>query len=181
MCITLMVLGWLYNDCGLSERGIMGRNALTALGYAAFGVGAWRVAIPSAPETNQADGATYLWLWIAILAAVIGTTGQMTDMADLEGDRLRGRTTAPIVWGEGVAKCSIGLPVAIWSVVCPLFWHLAAGVFSIGFALPVALGGVIVVRLAMGQKWSTAAGYKRTNRLWNLWVAVLYLMPLFAA
>ena len=170
MFTALVILGWLYNDRQMSEQGLVGRNVLTALGYAAFGVGALMVALPTMAPDNGLGAKT--WIWVAILAGVIGSTGQMTDMADLEGDRKRGRKTAPIVWGEEVAKWTICVPVGIWSVLCPWFWEAR----FLGFVLPVMIGAKIISRLLTEE----TAAHKNTNRIWNLWVAVLYMLPLFA-
>ena len=197
MWFALLVLGWLYNDCGMSERGWVGRNVLTALGYAAFGVGALMVALPPTttpmPTTkNTPNDGTYaggleakMWTWISILALVIGTTGQMTDLVDLAGDAQKGRKTIPIIYGEAAAKWTVCVPVAVWSVLCPWFWETR----FLGFVVPVMLGGKIVERLLTTTMTTTTTttgegerekskGYKTTFRLWNLWVAVLYLMPL---
>ena len=181
MCLALMVLGWLYNDCKFSESGVVGRNVLTAAGYAAFGVGAVMVATPtSTPATTITSLllgglSPKLWLWVAVLAVVIGCTGQMTDMADLEGDKSRGRTnTIPILLGEDVAKWTIIVPVAFFSLFCPWFWDAR----FLGFVLPAMVGERIIVRLLIEE--GTAAAYKKTNHIWNLWVAVLYILPLFA-
>ena len=170
MCIALVAIGWLYNDCQMSEQGLVGRNVLTALGYAAFGVGALMVAMPTMALDNGLGAKT--WVWVAILVAVIGTTGHVTDMADLEGDRQRGRKTAPIVWGEEVAKWTICVPVGVWSVLCPWFWEAR----FLGLLLPVLTGGKIISRLLTEE----TAAHKNTNRIWNLWVVVLYMLPLFA-
>ena len=172
MCVVLMGLGWLYNDCQMSERGWVERNLLTALGYAAFGVGALMVAMPSMSTQAAVDKQT--WLWVAVLAGVIGSTGHLTDLADLEGDRLRARKTAPIVLGEEAAKWTVCVPVAVWTVLCPWFWEAR----FLGFLLPTMLGGKIISRLLTKN---TAAAHKQTFRLWNLWVAVLYFLPLLSA
>ena len=169
MCVVLMGLGWLYNDCQMSEKGWVGRNFLTALGYAAFGVGALMVAMPVTSAGFSISKQT--WLWVVILAGVIGTTGHLTDLADLEGDRLRGRKTAPIVLGEDAAKWTVCVPVAVWSVLCPWFCEAR----FLGFLLPAMIGGKIISRLLTKN---TAAAHKQTFRLWNLWVAVLYFLPL---
>ncbi|KAL6715096.1 hypothetical protein ACLMJK_007357 [Lecanora helva] len=169
MCLALMGLGWLYNDRQMSEHGWVTRNILTALGYAAFGVGALMVAMPTSLAESTISPKT--WLWVLFLAGVIATTGHLTDMADLEGDKSRGRKTAPIVLGENLVTWTICLPVAVWSVLCPWFWEVS----FLGFVLPVVVGKEIVSRLLTKR---TAGGYKQTFRIWNLWVAVIYFLPL---
>ena len=175
-CVALMGLGWLYNDCQISESGWVGRNVLTALGYAGFGVGATMIAMPATLSTSAGTHVAMTldantWSWIVILAAVIGTTGQLTDLADFEGDRARGRLTAPIVMGEELARWTVIVPVGVWSVVCPWFWEAK----FLGFLLPVMVGKKIVERLLT----KTDAGeHKRTFHLWNLWVVILYVLPL---
>lgn len=102
MCVALIVLRLTYNDCRMSEKGWVERIVLTALSYVAFEIGATMAAMPSLFDSECCGGLADVAV-VVILVEVTGTIAQLTDLADLEGDRLRGRETAPIILGEDVA------------------------------------------------------------------------------
>ena len=143
---------------------MLARNVLTGLGYSAFGVGALDVA------TGGHGLDTKTWVWVAILAVVVMTTGHMTDLPDLEGDKARGRKTIPVVFGAEAARWMLAVPILVASLICPWFWDAR---FS-GFLLVAGLGAKIVERLVKGE------GDKTTYKMWCGWVAALYFVPLFA-
>ena len=65
------------------------------------------------------------------------------DLYDQKGDNKRERLTIPLMMGDDIARVSIAFPVAFWSFLCSVFWHLDFR----GFALPIALGSVVIYRL----------------------------------
>lgn len=56
-----------------------------------------------------------------MIGAIIFTTLQTQDMADVHGDAKRGRKTFPLVYGDRAARWSITIPVTVWSLICLLF------------------------------------------------------------
>jgi hypothetical protein len=61
--------------------------------------------------------------------------------------------------------------VPLLSVLLPAFWKLGAG----SFAVPVVLGLAIAGRF-MG--WRSVDADRLSFKLWNLWILVLYALPL---
>jgi 4-hydroxybenzoate polyprenyltransferase len=146
-------LAWMYNDLRGGDNWIT-RNVLLALALSQFNKGSMRVAAEMGFHISASS-----WWWIFITSAVIGTTMQAQDMKDQEGDRARGRSTAPLVLGDGPARWTIAVPVMMWSVVCPLFWGLSF------------VGYVLMLR----GFWAD----KKTWWLWTFWTAIIWCVPLF--
>lgn len=105
-------------------------------------------------------------MWTAIISSVIFTTMHSQDMKDQNGDRSRGRRTAPIVLGDIAARGTIAIPIAVWSIVCPWFWQTK---FE-GYILTVPLGAYIIWRLYTDR---TFKGDRASWKLWTLWTALL--------
>lgn len=108
-------------------------------------------------------------IWTAIISAVIFTTMQSQDMKDQEGDKTRGRRTAPLVLGDFAARGTIAIPIGVWSILCPLFW----GMGPEGYTMTVPLGGYIIWHLYRHRNFK---GDRRSWKLWTLWTAVLVRM-----
>ena len=165
-CLALVAQGWIYNEFGAANDSYLARNLLNATGYMTFAAGAAKVACIQS-ETMIQRG-TYSWF--GLLGLVVATTIQLQDLYDQEGDKARGRRTIPLVAGDGIARLSVGLPVAVWSLLCPAFWRLDAR----GFVLPMLLGAVVIFRLF---HYKGVCADKTSFKLWNAWVVVLYFLP----
>lgn len=163
----LFVLTWMYNDLGGGEEHFLARDGIVAVAFAGYNMGALRVVLGGKVELS---GAAYIWL--AIVSLVIFATMKIVDMKDQEGDRARGRRTAPLVLGDGVARWAIAGPVVLSSVLCPWFWGLGAA----GYVLPVGIGAFVAVRV-MCLRSSDAD--RKTWKFWALWIVSLYLLPPF--
>ena len=160
----LILFGWVYNDLGGADKDPVVRNIINGLGYLSFASGATIIASGHSLLNQMA------YCWLFIVGAVVVTTVQLQDMADQEGDSMRGRRTAPLVYGDGPARWTIAIPVVLWSFVCPAFWSS-----PLGFILSVVLGITVSARILSIR---TLEGDKLTFKLWNLWMMVLYLIPL---
>ena len=169
-CLAITLQGWIYNDLGAANDNYLARNILNASGHMTFAVGAAKVACIQ-PGTELQEGA---YLWFGLLGAVIVTTIQFQDLYDQSGDSARGRRSLPLVVGDGIARFSVALPIAVWSIICPAFWRLE-GRF---FILPLALGAFIIFRLF---HYRSVSADKTSFRLWNAWVVVLYTLPFLEA
>lgn len=160
-------LAWMYNDLGGGDNWII-RNIILGLALSQFNKGGMRVVAEiqgfQIPESS--------WWWLFITSMILATTFQAQDMKDQEGDRARGRRTAPLVIGDGPARWTIAIPVMIWSFVCPLFWGLG----WVGYVLPVGVGALVSVRFVMLRGfWED----KKTWWLWTFWTAIIWFVPLF--
>lgn len=179
----IMVLTWMYNDLGGGDE--LTRDAIIAIAFALFNGGSLRLSVPTpAAGAGSYEISTRGYTWLAVISGVVWTTMQVQDLKDQEGDRLRGRKTIPLLFGELFSRCMIALFVAAWSVACIVFW--AAGMIAaspsrtlglavLGFALPLGMGGYVAFRvLALRGKPADA----KTWRLWCAWTVGLYLLPL---
>lgn len=93
-------------------------------------------------------------------------------MYDQAGDGLRGRKTVPLEIGDHYARWSIAIAMAVWSVACPAFWQLGPGTYTLSMVTAAIIAFRTLTRRSVsGDKW--------TFRLWNLWMVMLYFMPLF--
>ncbi|MCJ1247413.1 hypothetical protein MMC30_004627 [Trapelia coarctata] len=166
--VALMVFTWMYNDLGGADDNFFIRNLLNLFGFVCYSLGA----IMIASDSRQHPLNCTAYQWLAIVGLVVLTSLQMQDLPDQEGDQARGRKTVPLILGDWMARWTVAVPVAIWSILCPLFWKLT----MYGFLVPVAMGGAIVLRVIL--KRSVAAD-KVTWKLWCLWTISLYALPLY--
>lgn len=169
-CLALVVQGWIYNELGAANDSYLTRNVLNATGYMTFAAGAAKVACIHSGTAVRKEA----YPWFLLLSLVIATTIQLQDVYDQEGDSARGRRTVPLVLGDGAARLSVGLPIAVWSLLCPAFWRLDAR----GFVLPVILGAVVIFRLF---SYRGVSADKTSFKIYNVWVVVLYLLPFVKA
>ena len=169
-CLALIFLGWWYNDLGGADRSCITRNFINACGFLSYASGAMEVA--SRTELLSSPFNSIAWPWFLIIGAVVFTSVQSQDMYDQAGDGLRGRKTVPLVVGDDYARWSIAIAMAIWSIVCPSFWQLGPGTYAVS----MITGAIIIFRTLTRRSVSAD---KTTFRIWNLWMVMLYLMPLF--
>ena len=163
--LTLIVLGWWYNDCNGAENCVT-RNLINAAGYLSFTYGAFEVAVGSQANLNQRA-----CQWFLLIGMIIFSTVQIQDIQDQEGDRARGRKTIPLVIGEMPARWSIALLLPFWSLLAPAFWQLGAVVYL----LPLMLSVLISMRVLRQR---AAADDKISFRMWNAWILTVYVLPI---
>ena len=132
-CLAIMVQGWVYNELGAANDSCLTRNILNATGKMNFAAGVAKVACTQFGTIMQVGP----YPWFMFHGAVIATTIQFQDLYDQNGDSARCRRTVPLVVGDSIARLSIGVPIAVWSILCPAFWHLDAQ----GFVFPSSFGG----------------------------------------
>lgn len=178
--ICLMTLVWMYNDLEGSSSDIWLRNLLNAGGLMCFSWGALSVMAKDQldwPLTTTADGvlSNEAYKWMAITGAVIMTTVHAQDMPDVEGDMARGRKTVPLLYGEWWARGSLAVMVLFWSVVCPGNWH---GMPGWSWIAPAAVG-IAIAALSLSRRGQAVD--ELAWKLWCLWAATLYLLPLFSS
>lgn len=170
-CLGLMLLGLLYNDLHLADISWVIRNLINALGFCCFASGALEVAMKSPLSAAEHRDTT---IWLCIIAAVVFSTVQAQDMADQPGDRLRGRRTMPLSVGDGTARWLTAAPMVAWSVMCPAYWMVGFGARAL-----IGVAGTLVAGRMLTLRTVEADGC--TFRLWNAWLACMYLLPLVAA
>lgn len=164
---AMLILTWMYNDLGGADENYVLRNLIIAGGYICHGSGATIIA--AGFMDHELHGEAYTWL--GIIGGVIFTTMQVQDIPDMVGDAARGRRTLPLVHGEWVGRCTVAIPVVVWTFVCPAFWQLG----YTGYALPVAVGSLVVFRIL---KMKNVGADEVTYRVWCCWLTTLYILPL---
>ena len=168
-CLALIVLAHWYNNRGGADRNFLIKNFINACGYLCFTSGAAEVASASGTSTSSLKPVAIQWL--LLIGAVVLTSVHTQDMQDQAGDKARGRLTLPLVIGDRPARWTIATSMVLWSVLCPTFWEL--GIVS--YAASMSLGTLIALRTLFK---TSVEDDKRTFRFWNLWMVLLYSMPL---
>lgn len=167
LTVTFIIGSYMYNDLGGADESSFIRNLLNAIGITCFAAGATRVIVGSSTALN--DNA---YPWLVIIGAIVTTTMQIQDMEDVEGDRIRGRVTVPLLIGDGPARWSIAILVSFWSLACPTYWRLELS----GYVLPIVCGFTIAARSLLLRNIEAD---KANWRAWNAWMVVLYMLPVW--
>lgn len=182
-CFSLIGLGYWYNFADGGENSFVVRNFINAAGYLSFALGAMEVSLQASIRSKVAleasDGllSKKEYQWLFMLGGVIFITVHIQDIPDQEGDGARGRRTLPLVLGDRFARWSAGTMIIGWSFIAAKMWSLdiTASVF------PILLGVVVSLRLVgWGDNCSIEGNEqdKMTFKIWNLWIATLYFLPL---
>ncbi|KAJ8473053.1 hypothetical protein ONZ51_g8103 [Trametes cubensis] len=117
---TLSLATIAYNELGLSKKWFT-RNALNAIGYTSFCVGATNAAHANVHRDRSA-GASSLAIHV-VNALIIMTTIQAQDFKDVEGDAAIGRETLPILYPDASRVVTAAL-IPIWSVLVTRLWTM---------------------------------------------------------
>ncbi|CAG9982814.1 unnamed protein product [Clonostachys byssicola] len=171
--LIIMALTWMYNDLRGGDEGYIVRNAIIAAAFGIYNTGSVKVALGTAAvrDSGLFGGlSSECVIWAGMVSAIIFTTMHVQDLQDVEGDRARGRRSAPIVMGDRPARWSVAVPMLVWPVASACFWRtgLAVG------APQAALGTLVAVRCL---RCSGLQADKLTWRLWCLWTAMVYMLP----
>lgn len=166
--LLLLALTWMYNDLGGADDSFILRNIINALGMACYSSGAAIVACG-----KECALTPVVYQWIGLIGLVISTTLQIQDMSDQEGDAVRGRTTLPLLLGDGFARWTIGGAVMGWSMSAPAFWtrRIAA------YVPPLAIGSILAFRILVLRN---VKADQNTWKMWCIWMVSLYLLPLWS-
>ncbi|KAK7681417.1 hypothetical protein QCA50_015509 [Cerrena zonata] len=157
----------LYNECGGHEIHWSSRNIMNAFGLSMFEAGATLIV------SGNSDRLTPLaFLSIIMSGLVYLTTFHAQDFKDVDGDRLIGRSTLPILFPH-VARLSMFVGMFAWSILLPLFWQLD-WVISIVFT---ALGLFVGARFASHR---AAVMEDQISFYWyNGWISFVHILPAY--
>lgn len=165
--LLVQVLSYYYNE--LNGGGGLFRDAIISVSYGLANRTSLHLAI--GPENAISPQGR---LWTVIISAVVFTTMHIQDLKDQAGDSRVGRRTVPLVLGDGLCRVILAFSIPSWSLVAARFWGLGI-VGSLLYCLPAA---VIAARLLGKRKQQQDA---QTWRLWCLWHASLYVLPLLSS
>jgi 4-hydroxybenzoate polyprenyltransferase len=164
--LLLFSLNWMYNDLKGCDENFVSRNLLISIAYGLYNSAALRIAC------GAGSSITTLGLyWIILVSCVIFTTSHIGDLKDQAGDKTRGRRSAPLVLGDGVARWAIAVAVIVWSIACPFF----LGVSYWGYLIPVTVGCLVAIRTLLLRRSDDDT---MTWKLWAMWTIVLFSLPL---
>ena len=172
-CLSLILLGYVYNDLNGGDIDCVLRNFINACGYTCFSSGAMQVVIGQFGDSSlYTNSALRPWLWwSALLACIVFSTVQAQDMYDQRGDAARNRKTVPLVLGDGPARWTIAVPTVFYSWLAPFLWKTS----MLGYVFPVSLGTIIATRTLVIRSQEAD---KRTFQIWNLWIGSVYSLPM---
>lgn len=169
-----MIYGWVYNELDGSSAGPVERNFWNAIGLGCLGWGSAEALLGGHNSGGLDNGV--LSSWVLLTWAVVFTTVHAQDMEDVEGDRARGRKTAPLVYGEAASRMLLASFCLLWSVVCPMFWNVPFTA-ALWYA-PLCVG--IAIAVLTTTRWDLACS-KLVFNLWCVWMGLLYILPAFGS
>ncbi|KAH7910334.1 UbiA prenyltransferase family [Hygrophoropsis aurantiaca] len=163
--ISIACLTILYNELYLHRQWVA-KNVLTACGYAAFEFGGVWIARCHSYEIDHVTT-----LAIVINAAVFATTLQAQDFKDVEGDRLIGRKTLPIVFPLlSRMFMLIGLP--LWSLFLVRVWGMDVICGSLFVCCGLLTGARFVI-------YPSVSGDKVSCIVYSMWFSLVHLLPTY--
>ena len=166
-----LVANWVYNDLEGGDANFLIRQMINGLAYLPCGIGSTKLIVGSSglimPNKRFYD-------WILVISTIVGTTTQVQDLKDLEGDRARNRQTFPVILGDFVTRFSCCAGIVFWSVWCFVYWDLNWLLCS----TTMILGATVILSISVlrGQKAD-----KRSFLLWSFWVMSLLALPTLKA
>lgn len=108
----------LHNFCNWSKHWFTKNFIIMQIGVVALMAPAWELVTPLNPT---------IWRWIIIMAIMIGITINLQDLRDIQGDRLMGRKTLPICWGEARTRIALCVSFILLAVVIHFGLMMPAG------------------------------------------------------
>ena len=170
---TFIILGIIYNEFHAHAGHWTVRNVMNASGFAALEAGATLVAgkpltpssstpilthLPTGLDQCQLDSTAKLA--ICLSAAIFASTYHVQDFKDIDGDRLMGRQTLPIVQPQHARKTVI-VGLMAWSVALVAIWQLDV----VAAALLLSLAAITGVRFLV---YRTVPGDQVSFYLYNV-------------
>ncbi|KAF8643338.1 hypothetical protein AX16_009067 [Volvariella volvacea WC 439] len=159
---ALTLVEIVHDDFDLSGHPIL-KNLCNVGGYSTFELGATLVLSP----TRSLDKTACIALVSSTL--IIFTTIHAQDFADVEGDKLSGRRTIPIIAPEG-SRVSILAALLVWSGILAALWGLG----PVSAAMFFGMGGFVGARYF---RFRDVQNDKRSYLLYNIWLVVAHILP----
>lgn len=181
-CMTLIGLGYWYNDARGGDKSCVMRNLINGAGFICFTSGAlqlelapleWRAFL--SPENRGLK-------WLAIIGGIVFTTIQLQDFYDQAGDSARGRKTVPLVIGDLPARYLTAVLMVSWGLFTPWYWGWLQKTHGSGVmhCAGVYLAGLACVIAVRNLSCRSVRADKMTFLLWNVWLVSQYALPLCA-
>lgn len=166
-CMTLIFLGWCYNELDEANKNFVVRNLINAADFVSYEYGATTIAFGLVEFSFNDHGRK----WFCIITVIVFTTVHVQNMNDQTEDKACSNKTVFLIIGDRLARWTIALPTFFWSFFCPAFWELGVS----GYVMPFVVGGIIGFRIL---STTSVRDDKTTFRIWNGWMVMLYFLPL---
>ncbi|EKM54056.1 uncharacterized protein PHACADRAFT_174557 [Phanerochaete carnosa HHB-10118-sp] len=163
---AMAVLTIIYNECQAHAAHWSVRNLLNAVGYATFEAGATLVAGASCSRLEPVAV-----LAICLSTGIMASTYHVQDFKDVDGDRLIGRRTLPIVSPQHARKTVITGLMA-WSVALTLIWKLDALASAVLLFLGATVGGRFLL-------YRNIRADQVSFYLYNVWLSYTFALPAY--
>lgn len=181
-CISLIGLGFWYNDAAGGDVSWITRNFINGVGFMCYTSGALHIALTPHQwqQFIKTDGLGLPWL--VIIGLIVWSTVQTQDMYDQAGDSTRDRKTLPLVIGDANARWVTSALMLFWGLLTPSYWGWMqtgqSGVLFWGGSYMAVLACIIAIRYLV---FRTVPDDKKSFMLWNLWLVSNYGLPLCAS
>ncbi|KAI0741269.1 UbiA prenyltransferase family, partial [Daedaleopsis nitida] len=163
--LGLFLTTFAYDEMGMSGHHI-GKNFCNIGGYATIEIGATKLM----GGTRDLDSVSMLAVFLS--GAIIFTTVQAQDFADVDGDAVLGRVTLPIYAPEFARMLTLCTLIA-WSIGISAMWGIGpfySGAFN-------ALGAYVGWRF---YSLRNPTADRRSYILYNIWLTAAHIMPVHA-
>ncbi|MEN3308481.1 MAG: hypothetical protein V7603_4683 [Micromonosporaceae bacterium] len=172
MVLVLLLLGWFYSGPPwyAKRNPFWASTSLVLTGLAAYAAGYW-----SAGGGRPDREVVVLALAMALAMGLVGVP--VKDLSDVEGDRLAGRRSWPVMWGEARARlaiCCVALAGGGVFVIAAVRWAPALIAASV-----VAATGFAAIAVAVMSRWSHGPRGSR-RRPYRIFMVAAYLTHLAA-
>lgn len=166
----MLVLGWMYSGpplylkrwpAGLAVIVVAAAILTYYSGYTAAG--------------GRAD-IVPLVVFAGAMAAWMGLVGQTKDLSDVTGDRLAGRRSLPVVWGESKARVAMSI-----TAIATALGFLTGSLYFAGGLLPAAIvvcGGAFAISALSLGPWGKG-DKKKSRRPYKAFMVTQYLAHAF--
>lgn len=186
--LYIQIGSYVYND--LHGGDSQGRDVLIAIAFALFNTASLRIAAGAVRPGTLTLGSNETFLgasnsyagsaqvsrtgyaWIGLISVVILTTMQVQDLKDQTGDRLRGRWTVPLAFGDWTSRVSLAVLVPFWTAFCAFVWYPREDLILL---LPLVFLAIYFPFRVLTRR--TPKEDSKTWKLWCLWGVGLYYLP----
>lgn len=163
--VAMFVMGWLYSGPPLylkrypTALAVIATVSAVLTYHIGFMIGGERA------------GHTPFMIFAGVMALWMGLVGQSKDLSDIDGDRLVGRKSLPVVWGENAARLAISgvaLAIGLGFLLTSLFV-----MESLMLAAVIVLMGALFVAVVSLGRWSRSSRTER-RRPYRAFMATQY-------
>ncbi|KAI0071185.1 hypothetical protein K474DRAFT_1669294 [Panus rudis PR-1116 ss-1] len=159
----IVMLTIVYNELGAHGGHWFWRNAVNAIGLAAFQAGG---AIVMSEERKNLDSTAAMALCIS--AAVLTTTIHAQDFKDVAGDVKIGRSTLPII-APVLARYTVVIGLITWSAALGYIWEIG---------LPAVAFGMLGLYTGYRYIFFREVVDDQVSYYWyNCWLSIAHLLP----